>query len=70
MADSQPVLIGERTSQELREAQVAIQTAQRMIAGIVIALREAKGLPDSWQATQMQDGKYYLVDSTRSEEPE
>ena len=67
MADSQPVLIGERTSQELREAQVAIQTAQRMIAGIVIALREAKGLPDSWQATQMQDGKYYLVDSTRSE---
>ena len=63
----EPVLIGEKASQELREAQAAIQTAQKIIVTVVSVLREAKGLPDTWQAAQLQDGKFYLVDGAKEQ---
>lgn len=63
----EPVLIGEKASQELREAQAMIAAGQKTIMSIVVAVREAKGLPDTWQATQLQDGKFYFVEPSTAE---
>ena len=63
----EPVLIGEKASQELREAQAMIAAGQKTIMSIVVVLREAQGLPDTWQAAQLQDGKFYLVDGAKEQ---
>ena len=61
----EPVLIGENAAQELRDAQAAILAAQKSINSIVMVLREALNLPDTWQAAQLQDGKLYLIDTAQ-----
>jgi hypothetical protein len=68
-----PVLIGEKTTQEIKNAEatrvqaetIAAQ-ARNTIQSIAIALREAKGLPDTWMPAQMADGRLYLVDSAQA----
>lgn len=63
-----PILIGEKTVQQIRDAELLREQARAMyvqaetrLQAIVTTLREARDLPESWQVALMADGKYYIA---------
>lgn len=71
------IALGERTSAAVREAEAALEQAQAMfkqadarITGIVVAWREAQGLPDTWKLGKTPDGRYFMADQAVAVAPQ
>lgn len=71
------IALGERTTAAVKEAEAAMEQAQVMfkqadarITGIVVAWREAQGLPDTWKIAKAPDGRYFMADQAMAVAPQ